>query len=106
MIETKNVVAVISLTEWLVKERHHFKISLAGGILPIPPDNIPTRLTVTSFPGFSLLLERLLFAAGHLNPKIWRQTKIYLMEGVVNYKIFAVVRKIQNILERLQKGSL
>ena len=69
MIETKNVAAVISLTEWLVKERRHFKTSLAGGILPIPPDNIPTRLTVTSFPGFSLLLERLLFAAGHLNPQ-------------------------------------
>ena len=44
-------------------------ISLAGRILPIPPDNIPTRLTVTSFPGFSPLLERILIAAGHLNPQ-------------------------------------
>ena len=39
-------------------------------------------------------------------PQIWRQTKIYLMEGTVKYKIVAVVRKIQNILERLQKGLL
>ena len=38
--------------------------------------------------------------------QIWRQTKIYLMEGAVKYKIVAVVRKIQNILERLQKGLL
>ena len=45
-----------------------FWISLAGRIHLIPPDNIPTRLTVTSFPGFSLLLERILIAAGHLNP--------------------------------------
>ena len=71
MIEKKNVVAVISLTEWLVKGRRHFGVILdfAGQAHPpVPPDNIPTRLTVTSFPGFSLLLERILIAAGHLKP--------------------------------------
>ena len=49
-----------------------FWISLAGRVLPILPDNLPmvlpTRLTATSFPGFSPLLERILVAAGHLNP--------------------------------------
>ena len=68
MIETKNLVAVISLTEWLVKGRRHFGVILDFNGQAHPPDNIPRRgLTVTSFPGFSLLLERILTAAGHLN---------------------------------------
>ena len=29
-------------------------------------------------------------------PKMWGQTKIYLMGEVVKYKIFAVLRKTQN----------
>ena len=46
-----------------------FWISLAGRFLPIPPNNIPTRITATSFPGFSPLLERILIADGQLNPQ-------------------------------------
>ena len=45
------------------------------------------------YPGFLLLLrERTLVAAGHLVAKIWEPTRIYLLGGVVEYKIVPVVR--------------
>lgn len=44
-------------------------------------------------PAFLLLLrERTLVAAGHLAAKIWELTRIYLLGGVVEYKIVSVVR--------------
>ena len=51
----------------------------------------------TSFPGFSPLPREItLVAAGHVAPKMWEPTKIYLIGGrggVVKYKTVAVVRK-------------
>ena len=37
--------------------------------------------------------EITLVAAGHVAPKMWEPTRIYLMGGVVKYKIVAVVIK-------------
>lgn len=45
------------------------------------------------YPAFLLLLrERTLVAAGHLAAKIWEPTTIYLLGGVVEYKIVPVVK--------------
>ena len=52
------------------------------------------RIRSTSFPGFPPLPREItLVAAGHVAPKMWEPTRIYLMGGVVKYKIVAVVIK-------------
>ena len=38
-----------------------------------------------------------------MNPKNLGQTKIYLLGGLVKYKIVGIVRKTRNTLERLQE---
>ena len=48
----------------------------------------------TSFPEFPPLPQEItLVAGGHVAPKMWEPTSIYLMGGVVKYKIVAVVIK-------------
>ena len=48
----------------------------------------------TSLPGFSPLPREItLVAAGHVAHKMWEPTRIYLMRGLVKYKIVAVARK-------------
>ena len=48
----------------------------------------------TSFPEFPPLPREItLVVAGHVAPKMWEPTRIYLMGGVVKYKIVAVVIK-------------
>ena len=51
------------------------------------------RSAIRSTSFSSSLREITLVAAGHVDPKMWEPTRIYLMGGVVKYKIVAVVRK-------------